>query len=122
MTSREYIDYVRDMLAMIDTLQGFVQGMDYAAFLQDLKTQLEVMRGLEIIGEASRQMPPDVRERYPEVNWRDMASMRNWLIHQYFGVDQETVWLTVREDLPRLRPHLARILADAEGSETGDSG
>ncbi|MCW5880336.1 MAG: DUF86 domain-containing protein [Anaerolineae bacterium] len=52
---------------------------------------------------------------------RDMAGMRNWLTHQYFGVDQETVWLTLREDLPRLRPPLERILADAESSETGDS-
>ncbi len=67
-------------------------------------------------------MPPHVRESYPAVNWRDMASMRNWLIHQYFSIDQETVWLTLREDLPRLRPHLVRILADAEASETGDSG
>jgi uncharacterized protein with HEPN domain len=76
-----------------------------------------VVRALEIICEAAREVPTDVRRRYPQVPWQDMADMRNKLIHEYFGVDLEVVWRTVQEDLPPLVGAVQQILVKLEESD-----
>ena len=111
---RSYLDYLRDILQAAEDTLSFVQGMDYPAFAADRRTNLAVVRALEIIGEAARHIPARLRRRHPQVAWQDMVAMRNKLIHEYFGVDLEVLWRTVQEDLPPLSDAIRRVLAEME--------
>jgi len=105
-----YDDYLRDMLENAEKALSFVKGMDYEGFRQDDKAMYAVIRAFEIIGEASRQIPEDVRTANTQVPWREIAGMRNKLTHEYFGVNTEVVWRTVQEDLPVIIPALRKLL------------
>jgi uncharacterized protein with HEPN domain len=107
-----YIDYLNDILDNIDKITGFVAGMTLDDFQKDEKTIYAVVRGLEIIGEASKKIPQNVREVYPDIAWREIMSMRDKLIHDYFGVNIIVVWKTIQEDLPVLRPAIHKIIQD----------
>ena len=72
------------------------------------------MRGLEIIGEATKSLSEELKTKYPQVPWKEIAGMRDKLIHQYFGVDLELVWETIRKDLPKLKNRVIRILKEIE--------
>jgi uncharacterized protein with HEPN domain len=100
---RDYTLYLKDILAAIDAIEGFVAGMSLKTFQADDKTVSAVIRKLEIIGEAAKQVPDEVRQDYSSVPWKEMAGMRDKLIHFYFGADHELVWKTVTERLPKLR-------------------
>jgi len=101
---------LEDILEALGAIEAYVRGMTYDAFLVDRRTIDAVVRNLEVIGEAARHIPPDVRDRFPDVAWADMSDMRNVLIHQYFGVDLPIVWKTVQSDLPPLAPLLRAVL------------
>ena len=107
---REYEDYLQDMLENAEKALSFVQGMDYDGFCTDDKAVYAVIRALEIIGEAARQIPEDMRQTNPEIQWREIAAMRNKLTHEYFGVNTKVIWRTVHEDLPILIPLIRKIL------------
>jgi uncharacterized protein with HEPN domain len=81
-------------------------------FLSDRRTNLAVIRALEIVGEAARHIPEMERRNHSQIPWQEMVAMRNMLIHQYFGVDLEVLWRTVKEDLPPLRDDIQRMLAE----------
>lgn len=84
--------------------------MEYDTFIQDDVLSRAVVRSLEIIGEASKNISPDFKSKYPLVAWKDMAGMRDRLIHHYFGVDYETVWRTLKEDIPVLNEWMEIII------------
>jgi uncharacterized protein with HEPN domain len=84
--------------------------MDYDGFCKDEKAVYAVIRALEIIGEATRQIPENVRQAHPEIQWREIAAMRNKLTHEYFGMNTKVIWRTVHEDLPIIIPLLKKIL------------
>ena len=107
---REYDDYLRDMLENAEKALSFIEGMDYDEFCTDDKAVYAVIRALEIIGEAARQIPEDVRQANREIQWREIAAMRNKLTHEYFGVNTKVIWRTVHEDLPLIIPLLKKIL------------
>ncbi len=107
---REFEDYLKDILDAMKKTQHFIDGLSYEEFSQDDKTVFAVIRALEIIGEATKNMPDDIRKENPGVPWKEMAGMRDILIHDYFGVDMETVWLTITEKIPKVKPLLQKIL------------
>jgi uncharacterized protein with HEPN domain len=89
---REFLDYVEDVIEAMSNSEKFVRGMKYEEFIGDQKTIYAVVRALEIIGEAVRKIPASVRNRYPEIPWKNMAGMRDKLIHEYFGMNLRIVW------------------------------
>jgi len=87
----------------------YVAGMERAAFLADDKTVDAVVRNVEIIGEASKQLPDDFKTHYPQVPWQQMAGMRNRIVHDFAGVDLELVWEVVTKSLPVLEKQIAGL-------------
>jgi uncharacterized protein with HEPN domain len=107
---RAHEDYLQDMLDNAEKAVDFVGSMELDQFFEDEKTSYAVVRALEIIGEAARKIPEDVRAGIPELHWREISAMRNKLTHEYFGVNMKVVWRTVREDLPPLIQVLRKVL------------
>ena len=107
---RDRQDYLSDMLEAADKVSSFVQGMTREMFLDDDRTQYAVVRGLEVIGEAAKKVPDAIRQFYPLIPWRQVAGMRDKLVHDYFGVNAQVVWKTAIEDVPAI----AATLRDTE--------
>ena len=111
---RDYRLYLRDIFAAMVAIQEFIEEMDFETFVVDDKTTSAVVRKLEIIGEATKNVPRKIRQQYPQIPWRQMAGMRDKLIHAYFGVDYLLVWETVKDVIPPLLPIIEQILKDLE--------
>jgi len=112
---RNPVDFLMDILDSIEKIENFVEGFDFEKFTKDPKTIYAVVRALEIIGEATKNLPNFLKVEHPEVPWRNMAGFRDKVAHSYFGVDLEVVWDTAVNDAPSLKPLIAKIL-----NETGD--
>jgi len=101
---RVYEDYLQDMLSNAERAIRFAKGADFDTFVKDDKSVYAVIRAIEIIGEAAQKVSPEIRERHPEIPWREISKMRNKLIHEYFGINMQVIWQTIHEDLPMLIP------------------
>jgi uncharacterized protein with HEPN domain len=97
---------VEDMVTAIRKIERYTDGMNQEQFRQDEKTADAVVRNLEILGEAARQLPEDFVVRHPNVSWRQIAGLRNRIVHGYFGLDLEIIWQVIRHDLPQLQAQL----------------
>ena len=115
MSKRDIKLYVRDILEAIKAIEKFVEGMDFENFKEDDKTSSAVIRKFEIIGEATKNIPQSIKEKYPHIPWKEMAGFRDKLIHFYFGIKYDIVWDTIKLRLPELRNNIERVLKDLEG-------
>lgn len=111
---REIGDYIEDIIKAMNASMEFVNDISYDDFAEDNKTIYATIRALEVIGEAVKNIPDDVRKEYLEIPWKKMAGMRDKVIHEYFGVRLERVWETIQRDIPRLKPLFEKILKDIE--------
>lgn len=108
--------YLRHISEAIAKVEKYTRG-GRKKFMEDTMVQDSVIRNLEIIGEAARNLPSDLRKSYPKVPWRSITGMRNVLIHEYFGVDLDIVWKVVAQRLPVLKSHVSAMLAKNKRSK-----
>jgi len=111
---RDLRDYLQDILDSINDIESFAGNMSFEEFTKDRKTINAVVRSIEIIGEASKKIPGTLRAKYETLPWKEMTGMRDKLIHAYFGVDLETLWKTVKDDIPPLKQLIQKMLKDLE--------
>ncbi|MCL5987074.1 MAG: DUF86 domain-containing protein [Actinobacteria bacterium] len=114
---REYRLFLKDIVAAIGKIEEFIAGMDFDEFVTDDRTASAVIRKLEIIGEASKNIPDSIKRKYEVLPWKDMSRMRDKMSHAYFGVDYEIVWRVITERLPEIKPVISEILGEAKGAK-----
>jgi len=102
--------YLEDILTSISRIEEYTEGLSFENFKKDQKTLDAVVRNLEIIGEAARNIPESFSEKHGKLPWREMVSMRNKVIHEYFGIDISILWQTIKEDLPGLKVQIQELL------------
>ena len=112
--SNSHLDLLHHILDELDFLLSESANTDLDNFLKDEKSKRAYARSFEIIGEASKNIPEDIKERYSSIEWKSMARMRDRLIHHYFGIDYELVWNVVCENIPTLKDQLKKMLQDSE--------
>ncbi|MBM4341371.1 MAG: DUF86 domain-containing protein [Deltaproteobacteria bacterium] len=110
--SRDYKVYLEDILDAITKIQLYTESLPKETFFADPKTIDAVVRNLEIIGEAIKKLPEDIRLKYPEVEWKKIAGLRDILIHEYFGVDHEIIWDIIQNKLPFLKEQIRQMLGE----------
>jgi len=111
---KEFLDYIEDIIQAMDDALKFVKGMKYDDFVRDRKTIYAVIRTIEIIGEAAKKIPDEIKRDYSQIPWKEMAGMRDKLIHEYSGVDLKRVWDTIKKDIPNLKSLFEKILKHYE--------
>jgi len=108
--SEKFLIYLKDIDKAIDSITNFIKGMDFEQFKSDDKTSSAVIRKFEIIGEATKNLPNNIKDKYPQIPWKDIAGMRDKLIHAYYEVDLNLVWITIQKRLPELQAFLDDVL------------
>jgi len=101
--------YITDILESLDKIEKYIKGYDYKKFAKDDRTVDAVVRNFSIIGEAGTHIPESVQEKYPKLPWHEIIGMRNKVVHEYFGLNEEILWKTIQDDLPCLKRELLKI-------------
>ncbi len=101
--------YFEDIINSIEKIEKYVDGMNVEEFYNDFKTIDAVVRNLSIIGEAANNLSENIKIKNPDIPWNEVVGMRNKIIHEYFGVDEEILWKTIKDDLPELKRLLEKM-------------
>jgi uncharacterized protein with HEPN domain len=110
MSEREWKLFLKDVNKSINRIIEYTEGMDREEFFRDYKTFDAVMRNLEIIGEAIKHIPAEIKETSKEIEWKKIAGLRDIVIHQYFGIDEDIIWDVVKNKVPELKPQIEIII------------
>lgn len=109
MPSRDWKFRIQDIIDSITKIEKYLDGLDIKKFKKNPMVIDAVVRNLEIIGESSNHLPKSVKDNFPTIPWNQMKGLRNILIHEYFGIDTETVWYTATKHLTSLKKELSKI-------------
>ena len=115
MSKRGEIESLKDIAEAIKRITVYTHGIDYGEFLEDIKTQDAVLRNIEIIGEAVKNMSPDFKQRHGNIEWKKIAGMRDRIIHFYFGVNWDVVWDVIKNKLPDLEKEIRVLFENDSG-------
>jgi len=110
MSKRRDRDYLSDILEALKRISTYTNQLSYKQFMNDTKTQDAVIRNLEVIGEATKNLSNRLRKKYIQIPWKDMAGMRDKMIHHYFGINYDIVWTIVKEEIRKLLPEVQKIV------------
>ena len=108
--NREFILYLEDMMESMMRIEEYLNGLNFRHFKMNQMIVDATIRNFEIIGEASKNVPKDIQEKYHEIPWRKMYGLRNLIAHEYFGIDYEMIWEIAKNNLTHNRIDLARII------------
>ena len=120
MSRRLWKHRITDIIDSIKKIQLYVEHMEIEDFQSDEKTIDAVIRNFIVIGEAARHVPDHISLKYPDIPWRVMGDMRNFTVHEYWGVELRTIWKTIHEDLPPLIPSLKRVIVSEKDEAESD--
>jgi uncharacterized protein with HEPN domain len=109
---RDYRVYLDDIIEAAEQIEQYTSGLSLEAFSKDRKTRDAVLYNLQVVGEAIKKVPEEVRSRHPDIEWKKIAGLRDILVHEYFGIDVDIVWDVVANKLPDLKLQIEKILAD----------
>lgn len=107
--SRDAKLYLQDIASSISKINEYVKNMNFDDFANDHKTIDAIIRNLEIVGEAVKNLPKEIKTKHKDVPWNEICGMRNKVIHEYWGVDEEILWKTIQDDLPVLEKQVLKI-------------
>ncbi len=107
---RDYKVYLEDCLESIQKISEFTKDFSLKSFVEDAKTFDAVIRNLEIIGEAIKKVPEEIRNSNPEVEWKKISGLRDILVHEYFGIDPDIVWDVIQTKLPTLKEQIKKLI------------
>ena len=118
MSDRRDQDYLNDILEAMERIAEYISGLTCEGFMLDRKTQDAVIRNLEIIGEATKSLSPELCRRHDEVPWSGLAGVRDKMIHYYFGLNYDVVWTIASQEIPALLPAIRNIAEYEEEADT----
>ncbi|MBW1759473.1 MAG: DUF86 domain-containing protein [Deltaproteobacteria bacterium] len=111
---RDYILFLEDILQAIEKIEIYIKDLSYDEFCGNSMVTDAVIRNFEVIGEATKNIPKKIKERYPDVEWKEAAGFRDVLIHDYFGIDLEAVWDTIKINIPSFKKHMVEVLKNEQ--------
>jgi len=117
--TRNYAVFIRDIIKAMEDIENFVAGKSLEELRGDEKTLSAVLWKLGIIGEAAKNVPHHLRQKWSDIPWKDMAGMRDRLIHAYFGIDYRLVWEAIQTRIPQVKPRLEAMLVELERGSGG---
>ncbi len=107
---RDYILFLEDILDALEKIENYTKNLSFTAFTDNGMAVDAVIRNFEVIGEATKNVPEEIKEKYPEVEWKEAAGFRDVLIHDYFGIDLEAIWDTIKKNLLPFKKHILKVL------------
>ena len=114
--TRKFAFFLEDILDAIEKIEKYIKGFTFEEFCTNDIVIDAIMRNLEVVGEASKNVPKNIKRKYTFVEWKEAIGFRNVLIHDYFGIDLESVWDTIKNNLPSLKENIKKVL---EAEKTG---
>jgi len=113
--------FIEHILESIELIENYTANKTISDFIESVQLQDSIIRRIEIIGEAVKNLPAEVKSNYPDVPWKNIAGMRDVLIHKYFGIDLELTWQVVQKDIPDLKRENLKIKQDLKNKSTSSS-
>ena len=116
---RDYILFIEDIVICIEKIERYTSNVSFEEFCGNDMAIDAVIRNFEIIGEAVKRVPKEIKQKYADVEWKEAAGFRDVLIHNYFGIDIEAVWDTLRNNIPSFKKEIVKVLKSEKASDSG---